>query len=455
MFKKEGFMKNILIMFLFSISAWAQTQPKWKPSDDPGRLIAENFKIKFRDLPIKGTLDVVPWSDTYWPTYMGGISLRWAANAKTDKDKFKYPLLTKEQLKTFDISTLSPSEKYDLLVGDENWTLTNLERKRTNIMTEKKIPTWFGLCHAWSPATLLYKSPKPVTLDNPNGVSIRFHASDVKALLTYNLDLQGENTKTFFMGSRCDVAIPKILQAFTLGLLTEDKYLSLTKNENCNDMDAGAFHLAISTMLGIKKTGFVMDMTKGAEVWNQPVYSFQTKILTEGPPKKKRGPRAKPEDILDVDKVITVLTNVVYIGEISPNKDGNNYPTHSLKDVNYKYEIHLNAMGNIIGGKWISDSRPDFFWRSIDPGFSPMLLKLPEIYSASTQGPIVEGRSHSHQQIKGLFRQTAKNLIKAKRFLKNTEELVIERRNNRMDFYKNLKDEFIKNLTEVRKLFSI
>jgi hypothetical protein len=444
-------MKLLILLFLFSSLAFSQYyRPKWGPMDEPIKLIAENYKIKFRDLPVKGQLENVPWSDTYWPTYMGGISWRWASKEKGVQNQAKYPLLSKDQIKSFDISTLSPAEKYDLLMGDEKWTLTNLERQRTGIMTEKNIPGWFGLCHAWAPATMLYLSPKPYTLNAPDGTPIPFYAADIKALLTYNLHLQGEKTTTYFMGSRCDVAIPKLLQALSFKLLTEEKYLSMTKNENCKDMDAGAFHLALATMLGIKKTGFVMDMTRGSEVWNQPVYAFQTKILKEGPPKKKIG---RKEDILDVNKVLTVITNVVYIGEIQPNKDGENYPKISLKDVNYKYEIHLNAEGNIIGGKWLMDARPDFFWRSLDPGYHPLMARLPELYADSTTGPYEETRRHSVGQIKGLFKQTAKNIINAKRFLKTSQELAIDRRGKRIDFYTTLKDEFIKNVTAVTKLF--
>jgi hypothetical protein len=260
------------------------------------------------------------------------------------------------------------------------------------------------------------------------------------------------------MGSRCDVAIPKLLRAFTLGLLKEEKYLSMVKNENCNDLDAGAFHLALASLLGVKKIGFVMDMTRGAEVWNQPVYAFQTKILKEGPPMKKRGSKRTADDILGVDKVLEVITNVVYIGEIGPNRDGSNYPSQSLKDVNYRYEIHLNAEGNVIGGKWISDAHPDFFWREENPGFHPFMGKLPGIYSEATSYTNIkqsETRRHSKEQIKGLFKQTAKNIINAKRFLKNTQELVMERKNKRMDFYDVLKDEFTKNLAQIRKLFGI
>jgi hypothetical protein len=101
------------------------------------------------------------------------------------------------------------------------------------------------------------------------------------------------------------------------------------------------------------------------------------------------------------------------------------------------------------------DARPDFFWRTLDPGYSPLLARLPELYAGSTSGGYEETRRHSVEQIKGLWKRTAKNVINAKRFLKNTQELVIERKNNRMDFYGKLKDEFTKNLELAKKLFGL
>ncbi len=446
-----------------SFSLMAQERGNWKPFESPFLVIAQKYEQNFNKLPFQGRLTKVPWSDTYWATYQGGISVRWSGKEKD----FGYKLLTKDDLAKIDLAILSPAEKWDLFMGDSDWTLTKLERQRTEILKTVKgspefkrgfeIPKWFGLCHAWAPATLLYDSPGPITLENGNGIKIPFYASDIKALLTYNLDLQGDKTKTYFMGSRCNVTLPKYLKALTLGFLTEKDYVAKVKNENCNDMDAGATHLALANLIGLKNTGFVMDMTRGSEVWNQPIYSYSSKILNTTIPKKKRNQVIDP--ILGVSKILTLKTNVVYIGEINANKEGYNYPKQSLKDVVYNYEVHLNASGEIVGGKWLDANRPDFFWRSEDPGFNPFLSKLADIYLLSTPNrPSAasapwEARTYSKQQIKSLFKEKAKAVILAKRFIKNSAQLAEERRLKRLDYFNNIKNDMINNVTNLLDIF--
>lgn len=448
---------------IVSFSLTAQERGNWKSFESPFLLIAKNYEQNFNKLPFRGRLDKVPWSDTYWATYQGGLSVRWS---QKEKD-FGYKLLTNEDLSKTNLAILSPAEKWDLYMGDSNWTLTNMERQRTEILKTVKgspefkrgfeIPKWFGLCHAWAPATLLYDSPGPITLQNSNGLKIPFYASDIKALLTYNLHLQGDKTKTYFMGSRCNVTLPKYLKALTLGMLNEKDYVAKVRNEDCSDMDAGATHLALANLIGLKKTGFVMDMTRGAEVWNQPIYSYSSKILNTTIPKKKRNEVINP--ILGVSKILTLKTDIVYIGEINANKEGYNYPKQSLKDVIYNYEVHLNASGEIIGGKWLDANRPDFFWRSEDPGFNPLLSKLTDIYLLSTpnrpspQSSPWESRIYSKEQIKTLFREKAKAVILAKRFIKNSAQLAEERRLKRVDYFNNIKNDMINNVTNLLDIF--
>jgi len=450
-------MKIIILLMVTSFSLMAEQRGNWKPFESPFLIIAQKFEQNFNKLPYSGRLSKRPWSDTYWATWQGGLSVRWSGKERD----FGYKLLTKDDLAKIDLAILSPAEKWDLFMGDSNWTLTKEERQRTEILKTVKgspeykrgfeIPKWYGLCHAWAPATLLYDSPGPITLENSNGIKVPFYASDIKALLTYNLHIQGENTKTYFMGSRCNVTLPKYLKALTLGMLTEKEYVARVKNENCNDMDAGATHLAMANLIGLKNTGFVMDMTRGAEVWNQAVYSYSSKILGTTVPKKKRNEVIDP--ILGVSKILTLKTDVVYITEISPNKEGKNFPKNSLRDVIYNYEVHLNASGEIVGGKWLDANRPDFFWRSEDPGFSPVLSQLENVYRSSALNAPYESRVYSKEQIKTLFKDRAKAIIVTKRFIKNSAQLAQERRDKRIDYFNNVKNDMINNVASLLDIF--
>ena len=44
--------------------------------NDPADL-EPDFVRRFDDLPLSGTADQIPWTDSYWPKNKGGISYRW------------------------------------------------------------------------------------------------------------------------------------------------------------------------------------------------------------------------------------------------------------------------------------------------------------------------------------------------------------------------------------------
>lgn len=436
-----------ILFFFFAIIQISYSQPrgKWMEMEDPLLLLNQDYRQKFVDLPLKGKLDIRPWSDTYWATYQGGISYRWSKKGLKG-ETITYKILKKEDLSKIDIASLSPSEKYDLFMGDYNFTITQMEKNRTEIMTNRIIPNWWGLCHDWAPATLIYNPPGPISVKNQEGIQIPFYASDIKALLVYNLELQNEITKTHFMGSRCELSMPSLLESMSGGRISSDKFLMLIGKEECADMDAGAMHLALATSIGIRKTGFVMDKTRGQEIWNQPVYAYESKILNTRIPKR---PQKGLDPFLDVAKILTMETNLVYIKEILPNKDGKNRPEESLKDLPYKYELFLNSNGNIIGGKWLSIERPDFFWRIEDPGFHPSFQPLAEIYKNSLPLSANEARTLSKEQVKGLFKSTVKKIINAQRVFKNSKEARVNREITQKEHYERLKYQMMKRFKEI------
>ena len=115
----------------------------------------EKFNRNLRSLPTRGELAKKPWTGDYWATSRGGISYRWF----TDKDfrenipnysatcpfdpknpaRWGYRLLDMKNIpNNFNLACLSPAEKFDLFMEDENWTLTKIERQRTRIL--KTVP---------------------------------------------------------------------------------------------------------------------------------------------------------------------------------------------------------------------------------------------------------------------------------------------------------------------------
>jgi hypothetical protein len=61
------------------------------------------------------------------------------------------------------------------------------------------IPTWFGICHAWTPVAMVEAEPmKAVTVNN-----VTFEPMDVKALITQIYDIA--RIGTIFTGKRCNI----------------------------------------------------------------------------------------------------------------------------------------------------------------------------------------------------------------------------------------------------------
>ena len=51
--------------------------------------------------------------------------------------------------------------------------------------------------------------------------------------------------------------------------------LGIPESDACSDTNAGAFHTAISNLVGIRKTSLVEDRAYDYEVWNQPVRGYK------------------------------------------------------------------------------------------------------------------------------------------------------------------------------------
>lgn len=87
---------------------WQSHASSWNPQNDPSKW-ADGLVYDFSQLPLNGSLDFIPWSDTYWPSYLSGIAHRW--NKPIPQD-FEYKLSSKAQLQSMtpeQIASLSPA----------------------------------------------------------------------------------------------------------------------------------------------------------------------------------------------------------------------------------------------------------------------------------------------------------------------------------------------------------
>lgn len=382
--KTTRFLLALTISFL-TFSAFPMAQ--WDNNNRP-ELMENKYERNFSKLPKSAKLKTLPWSDDYWGTYKGGISYRWNQKVTgTDESaRWSYKIIEDINKINVSINELSPAEKYDLFLGNMDFPLTTYEKKRTQIMKtvpgepdydkDFKIPEWEGICHGWAPATLEFGNSEPITVTGKNGQKISFGSSDMHALLSYHLHLN-KSSKTGFLGSRCSLDFKELKKKLEKREITKKELEEKMNSAECADTNAGAFHVALTNQIGLMNQGFVADVTRDTEVWNQPIYSFESKILGTS---NRATPGAAPGTV----KEITVYTKMGYVGEIQQTFKLVTKPFY-IKYEEYEYRLELNADGEIVGGEWISEDRPDFIWKSAPVPFKGYFKELEGLYKKSTR----------------------------------------------------------------------
>jgi hypothetical protein len=144
-------------------------------------------------------------------------------------------------------------------------------------------------------------------------------------------------------------------------------------NKACRDTNAGSFHLVLAQYLSDvnspeNKRGFIMDVTREDQVWNQPVYGFESTIESvedidaiEDPLKDFRA-----EGTVQIAKV---TTTVHYGLERGPYVDYTEETSANITTKTYRYTLEIDREGFVIGGEWAvsasswaGSSAPDFLW---------------------------------------------------------------------------------------------
>jgi hypothetical protein len=325
---------------------------------------------------LSSNVTVQPWSDHYWPIYAGVLGTRfgdpeyyeaddWKENFDYVKSKPASEILANGDQSLID--TLSPSEKYDILVGDSGFLLTQTQWNQGKPYYDRdgKVERWMGICHGWAPAAFMLKRPQhSVPVMGPDGqVKLKFYPSDIKALAS----LLWATTKTpvSFLGGRCNDKEPK-----------KDEVGRII-SQDCFDTNPGTWHLTVVNQIGVDKKSMVIDATFDYEVWNQPLVSYsysyfnpetlktstnleQSKVslsdFSKDKFKKYRGPDAK--------SVVGIIMQVQYMMEVHPStEETDSEQNDNVVTARYMYDLELDKNDKIIGGEWYNNKHPDFLWR--------------------------------------------------------------------------------------------
>ena len=317
-----------------------------------------------------------PWSDDYWGLYLGVLGKRYADGnfpKSTDwKVNFDYiqrspaaAVLAGGNMNA--VNRLSPSEKYDILVGDPQFSLTKQmwEEGRRYYEGSGQVELWMGICHGWAAAA--YMLPRPVNavtvLAADGQTRLTFYPSDIKALAS--LLWAKVSPKVRFIGGRCNDKNPQT-----------DPQTGRILAQHCFDTNPGTWHLAMVNQIGVSQRSMVMDATYDYEVWNQPVLAYSCSYFNPASGAAvnslaaatvRRAQFSNDKFAAwrgkDADSIVGIAMEVEYLVETAPSQFALDGPHRDrVTKVRYLYDLELDFSGKIIGGEWYQNAHPDFLW---------------------------------------------------------------------------------------------
>jgi hypothetical protein len=325
---------------------------------------------------MRAELPESPWSDDYWAFYLGSLGKRYAdPNFPGSMDwKENYDYIQNNpaaeivaQGNADAINRLSPAEKYDILVGDTEYSLTRKmwDQGRKYYVRDGHVEAWMGLCHGWAPAA--YMLPRPTgtatVLAADGQTYLTFYPSDIKALATLLWAKVKYHSR--FIGGRCNDKDP-----------AKDPQTGRVLSQICFDTNPGTWHLALVNQIGVSQRSMIMDATYDYQVWNQPILSYSYRYFN---PKSMYYASSVDEGLValnefsndkfgqfrsnETDSVVGIEMKVSYLVETTPtHSERDSTGNDQVKSVVYLYDLELDFAGNIIGGEWYNNPHPDFLW---------------------------------------------------------------------------------------------
>lgn len=404
----------ILLSTLALLSPAAQAE-SWDGRNNPGNLLGRQYETSLHALPAAMTLpvDSIPYSDTYWPQNRGGIAYRWNSTQPylltgerfddrnvlhrdgqrryvtgwtnphliVDASVLNYRKYTLTELRGMtraQLSELSPAEKFDIIRGrctgcrNNGWFRGDYPLTREVLANSNTHHAyWAGSCHGWAPASVHHAEPQPVDVSSPDGLVIPFGSGDVKGLLNYFYGYR--NRRSSYLGGICRTDL--------------ERNPGAAQNSECVDVNAGAFHIVLANTLGVRRQGLLADTERGMEVWNYPIYEYQSHL--------DRTPSPEAQQLLANSHRARGAVRSQYVEtDISFSDDNEDYGpdwwpvvgTACFKkdSAHYKYWLDLDAYGRIVGGTWVTTERPDNLWSKNRYEFTGDFAELAFVYREMT-----------------------------------------------------------------------
>lgn len=246
----------------------------WGSADNPA-LFNNNLEYRVAELPRTGEATNIPWAGSYWPVYEDSVNKKWDGNNPSPAGKYATAFNVAGGVAGVE-DAVSKAHGIDAhttrtactQTSECNAGLGEACAKREGQTSGRCIPTWFGICHAWAPVSILLPEPKKAVTYN----GVNFKIQDIKALIT----LVHDRTETKFVSLRCN-------QLDADNEINFDKYgrPSGGASNACRDTNPGTWHVLATNYLGKQGASFVYDRTWDSEVWNQPLRGYRITQLDE------------------------------------------------------------------------------------------------------------------------------------------------------------------------------
>ena len=354
MFKKYIPLTLSVCLTLTTLTSHAE---EWDKQNDPSNM-SQRFTYNFNALPLSGKLseDKTPWQSTYWPTKFGSIAYRWQQftwENPNQKKKFPHyfdvtpPSLSQLRAMTqAQINLLSPAEKFDIYLGKYDYPLTKSFLKRKNKYVNAEY--WAGICDAWSAASIYHAEPLGVTITNKDGIVIPFTSNDVKALMSFAY---------------------KVTPVKGYGRSGRAGEYRFFKNQS-QDLNPGSFHIALASSIGLMNQSIIMELDPTKEIWNYPIYKYESVVLEKNIPVTKDSAKAAVTRYKMQTRIYYPSDDEALTPQANPTVGTANYEDDWTQ---YTYFLEIDAYGRIVGGEWIeelnsdnetnSKRHPDFMWK--------------------------------------------------------------------------------------------
>lgn len=358
-------------------------QPLWDNGSDmvAGFIGAPIYVANLKEMEakslLKGKVDRQPWSGDYWAISKGILGARnfdvgfnelfeWLERYNFIQANPAKALLEKDGQAA--VGRLSPSEKYELIIGDKdfNFTKNNWDQGKQYHDAYGNVEGWMGICHGWAPAAMVEPRPaQAVEVKSADqAYTVKLNPSEVKGLVSYNWANNRYDAVT--LGSRCNEKDPEFDET------------DRAKKPECNDMNPATWHIVVANLVGAKKQSFVLDATFDYEVWNQPVLAYEYTYYnpkTGEPSDNLEGAQVALSDYPDDGRkkfrspravsVVGINMKLAYVLESSAEEtDTDNSENDIIRWVRYKYDLELDSRGRIVGGEWQTQAHPDFIWKN-------------------------------------------------------------------------------------------